>query len=53
MMTGIGTPINHNIAPLPKPMTTSYAMCSEATREPKNGSIGAEIASIEPYYSTK
>jgi hypothetical protein len=57
MMIGIGTPINHNNAPLPKPMTTSCPMTSEETRAATIGSnphgIGKAIASDPEDYSTK
>jgi hypothetical protein len=57
MMIGIGTPINHNSAPLPKPMTTSCPMTWEETRAAKIGSTAHEIAeamtAMPEDYSTK
>ena len=56
-MIGIGTPSNHNNAPLPKPMTTSCPMTWEETRAAKFGSTPHEIAQaivLSPdHYSTK
>ena len=56
-MIGIGTPSNHNNAPLPKPMTTSCPMTWEETRTTKIGSTPDEnakaIASTPEDYSTK
>jgi len=56
-MIGIGTPSNHNNAPLPKPMTTSCPMTWEETRAAKIGSTPDEIlkaiASSPEDYSTK
>ena len=56
-MIGIGTPSNHNNAPLPKPMTTSCPMTGEETRAATIGSTPHEIAEpIEQMpedYSTK
>ena len=57
-MIGIGTPINHNSAPLPKPMTTSFPMTWEETRAAKIGSTAHEknaeaMTAMPEDYSTK